>query len=171
METPSKLLEQIAFNTTHKIEEHMLIVMNKSSQKEHLAQPIQTNKKQYKISVTFLTGYIGIFKVTIKDNKFYFTVPNNDNDVSQIKSPPGAYELESSKYEIKRNIIKDGYFTDEHYPFIIKPNFYTLSSILKIQPIFIGTQINFIHDDSNGDPLGFDSVVIYEKKQFIAKSG
>ena len=38
MELPSKLLEQIAFNTRPKIEEHMLIVMDKSINEEHLFQ-------------------------------------------------------------------------------------------------------------------------------------
>ena len=56
MELPSKLLEQIAFITRSKIEEHMLIVMDKSTQEEHLSLPIQTNYKQYKITVTFLTA-------------------------------------------------------------------------------------------------------------------
>ena len=36
MELPSKLLEQIAFNTRPKIEEHMLINMDKSTHEEHL---------------------------------------------------------------------------------------------------------------------------------------
>ena len=62
MELPSKLLEQIAFNTRPKIEEHMLIVMDKPTQKEHLSQPLQTNNKQFKIAVTFLTGYNGIIQ-------------------------------------------------------------------------------------------------------------
>ena len=39
MELPSKLLEQIAFITRPKIEEHVLIVMDKSDHDEHLAQP------------------------------------------------------------------------------------------------------------------------------------
>ena len=56
MELPSKLLEQIAFNTRPKIEEHMLIVMDKSIHEEHLSQPLQTNNKQFKKVVTFLTG-------------------------------------------------------------------------------------------------------------------
>ena len=67
MELPSKLLETIAFNTRPKIEEHMLIVMNNSStHEENLQIPLQTNNKQFKIAVTFLTGYNGIFNITIK---------------------------------------------------------------------------------------------------------
>ena len=66
MELPRKLLEQIAFDTRAKIEEHMLIVMDKSTHEEHLSQPLQTNNKQFKIAVTFPTGYNGIFNVTDK---------------------------------------------------------------------------------------------------------
>ena len=46
MELPSKLLEQIAFNTRPKIEEHMLIVMVKSTHEDHLFPPLQTDIKQ-----------------------------------------------------------------------------------------------------------------------------
>ena len=53
MELPCKLLEQIAFNTRPKTEEHMLIVMEKSTHKERLSQTLQTNYKQFKITVTF----------------------------------------------------------------------------------------------------------------------
>ena len=64
MELPNKLLEQIAFNTRPKFGEHMLIIMDKSTHEEHLSQPVQTNNKQFKIAVTFLTGFNGIFIVT-----------------------------------------------------------------------------------------------------------
>ena len=47
MELPSKLLEQIVYNTRPKIEKHMLIVMDKSTHEEHLYQPLQTNNKQF----------------------------------------------------------------------------------------------------------------------------
>ena len=40
---PSKILQQIAFDTRPKIEEHMLIVMNKSIYEKHLSHPLQTN--------------------------------------------------------------------------------------------------------------------------------
>ena len=73
MELPSKLLEQIAFNTRPKIEEHMLIIMNESTHEEHLSQPLQTNNKKIKIAVTFLSAYNGILNVTNSNNKFYFT--------------------------------------------------------------------------------------------------
>ena len=71
MELPIILLEQIAFNTRPKIEEHMLNVMDKSTHEEHLSQSLQTNNKQFKIAVTFLRAYNGIFNVTNSNNKFY----------------------------------------------------------------------------------------------------
>ena len=52
----SKLLEQITYNTRSEIEEHMLIVMNKSTHEEHLSQALQANNKKPKIAVNFLTG-------------------------------------------------------------------------------------------------------------------
>ena len=72
MELPSKLFEQMAFNTRPKIEEEMLIVMDKSAHEEHLYQPLQTNNRQFKIAVTFLTAFDGIFNVTSKNNKLCF---------------------------------------------------------------------------------------------------
>ena len=53
MEIASKLIEQIAYNTRPKIEKHILSIMNKSTHEEHLSQPLQTNNKQFKITVTF----------------------------------------------------------------------------------------------------------------------
>ena len=38
MEVPSKLLEQIAFETRPKNEHHMLVVMDKSTNEEYLSQ-------------------------------------------------------------------------------------------------------------------------------------
>ena len=72
MELSSKLLEQIAHNTRPKIEEHMLMVMDESMHEVHLSQPLQTNNKQFKIAVTFLSAYNGIFNVTNRNKNFYF---------------------------------------------------------------------------------------------------
>ena len=47
--------------------------MDKSIHEEHVSQTVQTNNKQFKTAVTFLTGYIGIINVTNKNNNFYFT--------------------------------------------------------------------------------------------------
>ena len=162
MELPSKLLEQIAFNTRPKIEEHMLIVMDKSTHEEHLSQPLQTNNKQFQIAVTFLTGYNGIFNVTNSNNKFYFKETISDEDgFIQITIPPGAYEIESMNDEIKRITIDEGHYTEANYPFKIKPNFSTLGSIIKISPQ--GPIISFMFDDSIKNLLGFHAITLYEE--------
>ena len=64
MELPSKILEQIAFNTRSKIGEHMLIFMDKSTREKHFSRTLQTNSKQFKLAVTLLTGNNGLFNVT-----------------------------------------------------------------------------------------------------------
>ena len=159
MELPSKLLEQIAFITTPKIEEHMLIIMDKSTNEEHLSQPLQTNNRQFKIAVTFITGYNGIFNVTNSNKKFYFTTSTSDIEPSFITILPGAYELESLDDEIKRICIIDGHFTESNYPFKIGPNFSTPGSIIEID-FGIGRQIDFNPDDSIRDLLGFKSKIL-----------
>ena len=122
MELPTKLLEQIAFNTRPKMEEHILIVLNKSTHGEHLSQPLQTNNKQFKIAVTFLTAYNGIFNITSKNNKFYFSKSIiDDNHFNHITIPQGAYEIESLNKENKRIIIDEGYFTTSDYPLDVQP--------------------------------------------------
>ena len=123
MELPSKLLEQIAHNTRPKIEEHILIVMDKSTHDEHLFQQLQTNNEQFKIAVTILTGYNGIFNVTISNNKFYFNKWIFEEDFIQIRVPEGTYELESLNNEIRRILIDKEHYTEANYPFTIKPNF------------------------------------------------
>ena len=162
MELPSKLSEQIAFNTGPKIEEHMLIVMDKSTYTENLTQSLQTNKRQFKIAVAFLTGYHGIFNVTDKSNKFYFTKSIADKDgFIQIKTPKGAYELESLNDEIKRIFIDGGHYTEVEYPFDIKANFSKLGSI--IEKTNNGPVITFVPDDSIRDLLEFNKITIYEE--------
>ena len=162
MELPSKLLEEMAFNTRHKIEEHMLIVMDKSTHEEHLSQPLQTNYKQFKIAVTFFTGYNVIFNVTNENNKFYFIKSITDKDGNIIITiPPGAYEIESLNNEIKRIIIDEEHYTEANYPFSIKPNFSTLGSIIEIstqRPV-----ITFVPHDSIRDLLGFNKTTIFEE--------
>ena len=161
MGLPSKLLEQIAFNTRPKIEEHMLIIMDKSTQEEHLIQPLQTNNKKIKIAVTFLSGYNGIFNVTNTNNTFYFKKAIKDEDFIQIRIRPGAYAIESLDDEIKRIIIEKGHYNETTYPFRIKPNFSTLGSIVEI--LTPGPQISFVFDDSIGNLLGFDEILLWGK--------
>ena len=162
MELPSKLLEQIAFITRPKKEEHMLIVMDKSTYEEHLSQPLQTNNKQFKIAITFLTGYNGIFNVTNANNKFYFIKSISDEDgFVQITIPPGAYEIESLNNGIKRIINDEGYYNELTYPFKIKPSFITLGSIIEISTQ--GPVITFVPDDSIRELLGFNKTTIFEE--------
>ena len=161
MELPNKLLQQIAFNTRPKVEEHMLIVMDKSTHTEHLSQPLQTNNKQFKIAITFLTGYNGIFNVRISNNKFYFAKSITDrNGFIQITITHGAYEIESLNNEIKRIII-EGHFTEADFPFTIKPSFSTLGSIIEIsrqEPL-----ISSLPNDCIRNLLVFNAVTIYEE--------
>ena len=162
MELPSKLLEQISFNTRPKIEEHMLIVMDKSIHEEHLSEPLQTNNKQFKIAITFLSAYNGIFNITSENNKFYFTKSiTDDNHYIMITISPGSYEIESLNDEIKRIIINDEHFTEDTYPFVIKPNFSTLGSIIEISNE--ESAISFKASDSIGSLLGFNKRTIYEE--------
>ena len=161
MELLSKLLEQIAFNTNPKTEEHMLVVMDKSTQEKRLSQPLQTNKKQFKIAVTFLTGYNGIFNVTNSNNKFYCKKTFTDGNFSQITIPPGAYETESLNKELKSIIIDKGYFSENDYPLTIKPNFSTLGTKIQIQPQ--GSIIGFVFKDTIGNLLGFNGTILWEE--------
>ena len=112
---------------------HMLIVMDKSTHEEHLSQPLQTNNKQFEIAVFFLTGFNGIFNVTDKNNIFYFAKSFSDEDGSlEITIPLGAYQIESLSSEFKWIIIDEEHYTENNYPFRIKPNFSTLDSITEI---------------------------------------
>ena len=162
MELPSKLSEQIAYNTRPKREEHMLIFMDKSTHEEHLFQPLQTNNKQYKIAITFLTGYNGIFNVTISKNKFYFKKSFIKEDFIQIRILEGVYEIESLNKEIKRILIGREYYTKVNYPITIKPNFSTLGSIIEIDPEGDAV-IGFVFDDSIGSLLGFVETILYKE--------
>ena len=62
MEPQSKLLEKIILNPRPKTKQHLSVFMDKYTHEESLSQPLQTNNKQYKVAVTFLTDYNGIFK-------------------------------------------------------------------------------------------------------------
>ena len=159
MEFTSKLLEQIAFNTRPEIEEHMLNVMDKSTHEEHLSHPLQTNNKQFKIAVTFLSGCNRIFIVTNSNNKFSFKKTITDEDgFIQITIPPGAYKIESLNNETKKFTIDEGHYTEANYLFTIKANFSTLGSIIEISPQ--GPIISFMFDDSIKDLLGFHAITL-----------
>ena len=162
MELPKNLLEKIAFITRPKIENHILILMDKSTHEEHLSQPLQIEIKQFKKAVTFLTAYNGTLNVTNENNKLYFnkTITNEDRFIN-ITISPGAYEIEILKNEIQRSIIDQEPFTEANYPFTIKPIFSTLGSIIEIsqqRPI-----ISFMFDESIRDLLGFNARTFYEE--------
>ena len=165
MELPSKLIEQIAFNTRPKTEELMLVVMDKSTHEEQLSQPLQTDNKQFKIAVTFLTVYNGTFIVTNSNNKFYFVESITDKvGFVQITIPPGAYEIENLNNEIKRIINDEELYTEVDYPFLIKPKFSTLGSIIEISNQ--GPVHTIVPDDSMRGLLRFNKTAIYEEYNF-----
>ena len=159
MELPTKLLEQISFNTRPKIEKHMIIVVDKSSHEEHLAQPLHINNKQIKIAVTLPTAYIGIFNVKNSNITFYLIKSITDKDgYIQVTIPPGAYGIESLNNEIKRINIEEEHYTAVDYPSLFKPNFSTLGSIIEISNP--GSVIEFVPDDSIRDLLAFYKTTI-----------
>ena len=164
MELATKLLEKIAFNTRPKIEEHMLINMKKSTHEEYLFHPLKTNKRKFKIAVTFLSAYNGIFNVSSSYNKFYFFKSISDNDHIQITIRPGVYEIEALNNEIKRVIIDEGHYTEVDYPFYKKPDFNSLGSIVEISPP--GPVISFAPNDSIGELLEFNKSTIDEEYNF-----
>ena len=152
-----------------KFEEHLLIVMDKSTHGGHLSQTLHTNDKQFKIAITFLTGYNGIFNVTNNSNKFILISVFEGTKINLITISPGAYEIESLNKEIKRLYIEDVYITEEDYPFTIKPDFSTLGSIIEIESRR-GWQISFVQDYSLRDLLGFKSKVTrdeYNKSDYL----
>ena len=75
--------------------------MDNFTHEEHLLQSLQTNIKQFKIAVTFVTCCNGIFNITSKENKFYFLKSSDDDEYTQITIPPGVYEIEFLDKEIK----------------------------------------------------------------------
>ena len=164
MELPSKLLETIAFNTRPKIEEHMLIVMNDSTHEENLQIPLQTNHRKFIVAVTFLTGYNGIFNITSKNNKFYYLTPTNM--LKFVTLPKGIYavvhetkedDITSFHTKIKELIIEEGDATESNYPFLIKPNFDNLHSIIEIDN---GWEVDLTQDKTIREVLGFKSKII-----------
>ena len=136
--------------------------MAKSSHEEHLFQPLQTNIKQFKLAVTFLTVYNGIFNATNSSNKVYFikSITHKDGYI-HITMPLGAYEIENLNNEIKSNTIEDGHYRETDYQLTFKANFSTHGSFIEISTQ--GPIITFIPQNSIRDLLGFNLTTIYEK--------
>ena len=106
--------------------------MDESLHEKTFCQPLQTNNKHFKIVVVFLTGYNGIFNVTIKNNSLHFATSfTGKDDFIQMSIPPGVYEFESFNEEIGSNNI-EGHFTEKDYSFLGESNFSTLASIVDI---------------------------------------
>ena len=55
---------------------------------EHLSQPLKTNDKQFRFTVSFLAASDETFNVTSK--KVYLSKSVEDDDFDVIKTPPGA---------------------------------------------------------------------------------
>ena len=136
--------------------------MDKSTHEEHLSQPLQTNKKQFKIAVTFLTDFNGIFNVTNSNTRFNSkkTITDGD-DFIQNTIPPGSDEIESMNNEFQRIIIDKGHYGENEYPFTIKLNFSTLGSIIEISPQ--GPTISFVFNDGIRNVLGFHETILYKE--------
>ena len=107
--------------------------------------------------MTFLICYNGIFIVTNRNNKFHLKKSLIDEDFFQTRIREGTYEIESLNDETKRNIIDEGHYTSNDYPFKIKTNFKTLGSVIEIHPQ--GPIIGFVFNDSFGNLLGFDETI------------
>ena len=111
----------------------MLIVLDKSTHEEQLSQQFQTNNNQFKVAVTFLTGYNGIFNIPNSNNKIYFAKSYSDEDgFIQVTIPKNAYEIKSLSNENKRIFIEEEHYTEANYPFTVKSHFSTVGSILEI---------------------------------------
>ena len=135
--------------------------MDKSTHEKHLSQPLQTNNKQFKTAITFLTGYNGNFNVTNFNSKFCFKKSFDVGISLRITIPPGAYEIESLNDEIKRIIIDKGHYNENNYPFTIKASFSTFGSIIEISQT--GPIISFVMEDSIRILLGFGQTNLYNE--------
>ena len=63
--------------------------------------------------------------------------------------------------KLEGKIIEKGHYSESDYPFIIKPNFTTLGSIVEITTP--GPQISFVFDDSIGNLLGYNEILLWGK--------
>ena len=67
--------------------------------------------------------------------------------------------------EIIRIIVDKENFTNENYPFTIKPNFSTLGSIIEFSPQ--GPIVTFASDDSIRNLLGFHETLFYREYNLL----
>ena len=50
--------------------------MDNLNREENLNEPLIANNKDFKIAITFLTCFNGIFNITHKNKKFYYITPD-----------------------------------------------------------------------------------------------
>ena len=74
-----------------KLKSIFLVVIDKSTLEEHFFQSLQTINKQFKIVVTFLIGYIGVFSVRDKNIKCIFKSLFEGAQYNVFTLPPGAH--------------------------------------------------------------------------------
>ena len=63
--------------------------------------------------------------------------------------------------ELKRIFIDEGHYSEDDYPFTMKPNFSTLGSIIEIKRQ--GAIIGFVYDDSIRSLLGFHETLLFKE--------
>ena len=134
----------------------MLSIMNKSTREEFLQIPLQTNHRKFKVAVTLLTGYNGIFNIIDKNYKFFYLT--HTNMPKEIIIPPDNVkktdDITSFNTKIKELIVEVGDATGENYPFLIRPNFVNLGSIIEIDN---GWEIDFTQIGTIREVLRFKS--------------
>ena len=109
-----------------------------------------------------------MFNVRNSNNMFYFKKSiTNEEGFIQITIPPSAYEIETLINEIKRIIINQGHYTEDEYPFKIKPFFSTLGSVIEKSPQ--GPKIGFVCDDSMRNLLGFHETILFKEYNLSPK--
>ena len=79
----------------------------------------------------------------------------------QITILKGTYEIEPLSDELKRIIIDKGHYSEDDYPFTIKPHFSTLGIFIEIKPQ--RAIIGFVYDDSIRNLLGFHETMSYRE--------
>ena len=142
--------------------------MINSTHEELLCQPLQINFKQFKIAITFQTAFNGTFNVTNSKNTFYFAKSFADkNGLIQIIVSSSAYRTESFNNETQIISSDEEHFTEANYPFTIKTNFSTLSSIIKNSKQ--KPTISFLPNDCIGNLTGFNAVTLYEEHALSPK--
>ena len=127
-------------------------MLGKSTREQNLDETLQTNNKQFKIAIKFLTGYHGFFNITDKNNRFFYITP--EKMIVEIVIPKGAYEMEAVYSEIKRLMILNGDSEGETFPVKIKPNFTTQASTIEIVD---GWKVDFTFAGTITTILGFES--------------